>query len=102
MMPREIEVQINGKRIVFQLADDIAVEEFTRVVEYVENKINKIKSRMAELDPQKLALLTSINIAQDLFFLKKENEKLAQILGRIDTLLAPENEDGKLTVSLSS
>ena len=102
MMPREIEVQITGKKIVFQLADDIAVEEFTRVVEYVENKINKIKSRMAELDPQKLALLTSINIAQDLFFLKKENEKLAQILGRIDTLLAPENEDGKLTVSLSS
>lgn len=102
MMSREIEVQITGKKIVFQLADDIAPEEFTRVVEYVENKINKIKSRMNELDPQKLALLTSINIAQDLFFLKKENEKLAQILGRIDTLLAPEKEDGKLTVSLSS
>ncbi len=101
-MSKEIEVQINGKKIVFQLADDIAFEEFTRVVEYVENKINKIKSRMTELDPQKLALLTSINIAQDLFFLKKENEKLAQILGRIDTLLAPEKEDGKLTVSLSS
>jgi len=47
-------------------------------------------------------LLTSINIAQDLFSLKKENEKLAQILGRIDTLLSPESEDGKLTVSLSS
>ena len=48
-----------------------------RVVEYVENKINKIKSRMNELDSQKLGLLTSINIAQDLFFLKKENEKLS-------------------------
>ena len=45
-----------------------------RVVEYVENKINKIKSRMNELDSQKLGLLTSINIAQDLFLLKKENE----------------------------
>ncbi|MBN2399035.1 MAG: cell division protein ZapA [Candidatus Aminicenantes bacterium] len=101
-MSKEIEVQITGKKIVFQLADDIAFEEFTRVVEYVENKINKIKSRMTELDPQKLALLTSINIAQDLFFLKKENEKLVQILGRIDKLLAPEKEDGKLTVSLSS
>jgi len=101
-MAREIEVQITGKKIVFQLTDDISVEEFMRVVEYVENKINKIKSRMNELDSQKLGLLTSINIAQDLFSLKKENEKLAQILGRIDTLLAPENEDGKLTVSLSS
>jgi cell division protein ZapA (FtsZ GTPase activity inhibitor) len=101
-MAKEIEVQITGKKIVFQLADDISVEEFMRVVEYVENKINKIKSRMNELDSQKLGLLTSINIAQDLFFLKKENEKLAQILGRIDTLLAPEKEDGKLTVSLSS
>ena len=72
------------------------------MIEYVENKINKIKSRMNELDAQKVGLLTSINIAQDLFSLKKENEKLAQILGRIDTLLSPEGEDGKLTVSLSS
>jgi cell division protein ZapA (FtsZ GTPase activity inhibitor) len=102
MMAKEIEVLITGKRIVFQLADDVSADEFVRVVEYVENKINKIKSRMNELDPQKLGLLTSINIAQDLFFLKKENEKLAQILGRIETMLAPEKEDGKLTVSLSS
>jgi len=101
-MSKEIEVQITGKKFIFQLADDISVEEFMRVVEYVENKINKIKSRMNELDSQKLGLLTSINIAQDLFFLKKENEKLVQILGKIDTLLTPENEDGKLTVSLSS
>jgi cell division protein ZapA (FtsZ GTPase activity inhibitor) len=101
-MAKEIEVQIIGKKFVFQLADDVVVEEFMQVVEYVENKINKIKSRMNELDSQKLGLLTSINIAQDLFSLKKENEKLVQILGKIDTLLAPEIEDGKLTVSLSS
>ena len=101
-MAKEIEVLITGKRFVFQLADDIRPEEFLQVVEYVENKINKIKSRMNELDSQKLGLLTSINIAQDLFSLKKENEKLAQILGRIDTLLSPDSEDGKLTVSLSS
>jgi cell division protein ZapA (FtsZ GTPase activity inhibitor) len=101
-MAKEIEVLITGKRFVFQLADDIQPEEFLQVVEYVENKINKIKSRMNELDSQKLGLLTSINIAQDLFSLKKENEKLAQILGRIDTLLSPASEDGKLTVSLSS
>ena len=101
-MSKEIEVQITGKKFVFQLTDDVAVEEFMHVVEYVENKINKINSRMNELDSQKLGLLTSINIAQDLFFLKKENEKLAQILGKIDKLLSPENEDGKLTVSLSS
>ncbi len=101
-MGKEVEVRITGKKFVFQLADDVQPEEFLQVVEYVENKINKIKSRMNELDAQKLGLLTSINIAQDLFSLKKENEKLAQILGRIDTLLSPESEDGKLTVSLSS
>lgn len=101
-MGKEVEVQITGKRFVFQLADDVRADEFLQVVEYVENKINKIKNRMNELDAQKLGLLTSINIAQDLFSLKKENEKLARILGRIDTLLSPENEDGELTVSLSS
>ena len=88
-MSKEIEVQITGRKFVFQLTDDVVVEEFMQVVEYVENKINKIKSRMNELDSQKLGLLTSINIAQDLFFLKKENEKLVQILGKIDTLLTP-------------
>lgn len=102
MMGKEVEVTITGKRFVFQLADDVQPEEFLQVVEYVENKTNRIKNRMNELDAQKLGLLTSINIAQDLFSLKKENEKLAQILGRIDTLLSPESEDGKLTVSLSS
>lgn len=102
MMGKEVEVTVTGKRFVFQLADDVKPEEFLQVVEYVENKINRIKGRMNELDAQKLGLLTSINIAQDLFSLKKENEKLAQILGRIDTLLSPESEDGKLTVSLSS
>jgi len=102
MMAKEIEVLITGKRFTFQLVDDVQPEEFLQVVEYVENKIRKIKSRMNELDAQKLGLLTSINIAQDLFSLKKENEKLAQILGRIDTLLSPEGEDEKLTVSLSS
>lgn len=101
-MGKEIEVSITGKRFVFQLADDVQPDEFLQVVEYVESKINKIKRRTNELDAQKLGLLTSINIAQDLFSLKKENEKLAQILGRIDTLLSPESEDGKLTVSLSS
>ena len=56
-MAKEIEVQITGKKFVFQLADDVQPEEFLQVVEYVENKINKIKSRMNELDCPEIGIV---------------------------------------------
>lgn len=102
-MAKEIDVQILGKRVTFHLAEDVSTEEFLQIVEYVENKINKIKNRMNELDSFRLGLLASMNIAQDLFSLRKENEKMRLVLNNIDTLLSPDKkEEEDLTISLSS
>lgn len=102
-MAKEIDVQILGKKITFHLTEDVSTEEFLQIAEYVEKKINKIKNRMNELDPFRLGLLVSMNIAQDLFSLKMENEKMRLVLNKIDTLLTPDKkEEEDLTISLSS
>ncbi|HNX96223.1 MAG TPA: cell division protein ZapA [Candidatus Aminicenantes bacterium] len=92
-MPREVEIQVLGKSLVFSIADDISPDDFIQVVDYVENKINQIKGRMNELDSFRLGLLAAINVAQDYFTLKKENHTLKEVLGRIDVMLT--KEDGK-------
>jgi len=102
MSTREIDIQILGKSFTFVLSEDVSPDEFLQIVDYVEAKITKIKSRMNELDSFKLGLLSAINIAQELHALKRENEKLRQILQNIDGLLSPETEDDRLTIRLSS
>ncbi len=101
-MAKEVNVQILGKPFTFHLADEISTDEFLRIVEYVENKITKIRKRVNELDAFKLGLLTAINITQDFFHLRKENERLREILGRIDTLLSPGADDEKLGIRFST
>jgi cell division protein ZapA (FtsZ GTPase activity inhibitor) len=102
MKTREIDIQILGKAFTFVLSEDVSPDEFLQIVDFVEAKITKIKNRMNELDSFKLGLLTAINIAQELHALKRENEKLRQILQNIDGLLSPETEDDRLTIRLSS
>jgi cell division protein ZapA (FtsZ GTPase activity inhibitor) len=101
-MAREIEIQILGKPLTFSLAEGIDHMEFLQMVDYVETKFTRIKGKMNELDSFKLGLLVSINIAQDFFNLKKENEKFYAILGKIDTLLTPENDEDQLPIRISS
>jgi len=100
-MLKEIEVLILGKRFTFQLAGDISPDEFLQIVDYVENKIKKIKNRVHELDSFRLGLLTSINIAEEFFALKKENAKLRDILVGIDAKLAAAADSDDLTIRLS-
>ncbi len=102
MKPREIDIQILGRTFTFVLSPDVSPDEFLQIVDYVEGKITKIKTRMNELDSFKLGLLAAINVAQELHALKRENEKLRQILQNIDGLLSPETEDDRLTIRFSS
>lgn len=101
-MAREVDIQILGKTLSFQIADDVDSADFLQLIDYVETKINKIKNRMSELDSFKLGLLTSINIAQEYFALKKENQKLRDILQNIEALLAPESEEKQLPIRFTS
>ncbi|MCK4836443.1 MAG: cell division protein ZapA [Candidatus Aminicenantes bacterium] len=92
-MRRQVEVKIAGKTFVFNLPKDIKPDEFAEIAGYVENKMNKIKAELMDLDSFKLGLLTSLNIAEELFSLKKENQSLRNMLNKIDTIVSPVDEE---------
>lgn len=92
-MVKTIEVQVLGRHFVFNIPEDFKPEEFLEIIQFVENKIKKIKTDAIDLDSFKLGLLTSINIAEELFSLKKENESLKVILNRIDQIISPLEEN---------
>jgi cell division protein ZapA (FtsZ GTPase activity inhibitor) len=86
-MSKKIEVQILGNYFSFNLPSDVEAKDFIDIIDFVENKINLIRRSSSDLDSYKLALLASINIAEELFTLKKENEELKGFLNKIDSIV---------------
>ena len=82
-----------GKTFVFNLPKEIKPEEFFEIAGYVESKMNQIKAELSDLDSFKLGLLTSINIAEELFSMKIENKALRDMLGKIDSIVSPLDEE---------
>jgi cell division protein ZapA (FtsZ GTPase activity inhibitor) len=100
---RELEVRILGQDFHFNIPESIDTNEFLEIINYVENKIHRIKREIVDLDSFKLGLLASINIAEEYFSLKKENEKLKNILNKIDAMIPVINpEKSQLPISFSS
>ena len=62
-------------------------KDFIEIIDFVENKINKIRRSASDLDSYRLALLASINIAEELFTLKQENMELKKFLNKIDNMV---------------
>jgi len=102
MKIKEVEVKIMGKEFIFNIPANLKTEEFLEIVSFVESKIDFIKTGAVDLDSFRLGLLTSINIAEEYFTLKRENEKLRKILNKIDDMLAPEDQDTQVSISFSS
>jgi len=107
-MAKTVNVQIMGKELRFNLPKDIEHQEFIKIVHYVENKIERIRQESPNLDSFKLGLLASINIAEEYFTLKKENENLTIMLNKIDKIITPLDEEvpvnqkGKIPIKFSS
>jgi len=101
-MSKVVEVQIAGKIFGFRLPNDIKSKEFYEIIGYVEDKMNKIKRDNIDLDFFKMFLLTSINIAEEFFSLKKENESLKVMLNKIDEIVTPLEEESKNLIKFSS
>ncbi|MGE5343655.1 MAG: cell division protein ZapA [Candidatus Omnitrophota bacterium] len=103
MNTKEIEVQILGKNFNFNVPEAIGPGQFLEIVDFVENKYSKIKHEAEDLDSFKLGLLVSINIAEEFFSIKKENEKLRTVLSHIDRMISPVEQDEKrMTIHFSS
>lgn len=89
MKTKEIEVQILGKHFNFNVPENMKEEEFMEIVDFVEKKFRQIRRDSGDLDSFRFGLLTAVNIAEEYFSLKKENQQLKDMLTRIDQLLPP-------------
>lgn len=102
MKTKELEVQILGRNFNFNLPESIKTENFMEIISFVEDKIIKIKREAEDIDSFKLGLLTSINIAEEYFSLKKENERLRVMLNKIDKMVSQPEEEGQPSIRFSS
>lgn len=87
MTTKQIEVQILGKNFNFNVPDNIATQDFIDIVEYVEQKFSRIRKQAGDLDAFRLGLLVAINITEESFYIKKENENFRAVLSNIDSML---------------
>ena len=77
------EVQILGDRYTLRATD--SPEYLNRVAEYVDGKFHEVVKESPTLTPVKVAVLASLNIADDLFKRDEANARTAQeLLARID------------------
>ncbi len=100
MTQYEVDVNLLGKTFSFTLPDSLDKQRFFDIVDYTEKKIKNIRSEMDKLDHFKSALLAALNISEELFALKDENQRLKALLSRIDKTLDECETESELTIRL--
>lgn len=84
---RGAEVEIFGERYTLRSSD--APEHLRRVAEYVDGKFRELVAQSPSLVPSKVAVLVSVNIADELFKQSEEVRRREQeALARIDGIVA--------------
>ncbi|HXZ43311.1 MAG TPA: cell division protein ZapA [archaeon] len=77
------EVQIFGERYTLRATD--SPEYLNRVAEYVDTKFHEVAKESPALTPVKVAVLASLNIADDLFKRDEAKDRIQrELLARID------------------
>jgi cell division protein ZapA (FtsZ GTPase activity inhibitor) len=102
MTTKEIEVQFLGKNFSFNVPKDISTEDFLEIIDFVESRFGKIRKETGDLDSFRLGLLAAINITEEFFYLKKENDKLRAVLANIDSMLPPVDQENPSSIRFSS
>ena len=83
---RKTEVEIFGERYVLRATD--APGYLQQVAEYVDGKFREVARESPALIPSKVAVLASLNIADDLFKRDEAARRLEEeVLARIDDLV---------------
>jgi cell division protein ZapA len=89
---RGAEVEIFGER--YTLRSDDAPEYLQRVAEYVDTKFRELIKQSPSLVPSKVAVLVSVNIADELFKQsEKDRRREQEALARIDGIVALLRQD---------
>jgi len=73
-----VEVYILGQK--YTIKGDAPEEYIRKLASYVDEKLREVNSSLPNMMPVKALILTSLNIADELFRLKNEQEKLAQVI----------------------
>ena len=102
MTTQQIEVQILGKNFNFNVPENIKKESFLEIIDFIEAKFSKIRQESGDLDSFRLGLLAAINITEEFFYLKKENEKFRAVLNKIDNMIPPVDQENLLPIRFSS
>lgn len=91
----KIEVVINGK--VYTLVGNESEEYIQRVALYIDKKMNEIKNAEASktLSTSMIAILTSINVADDLFKLSESMNHLEKRMKDLEKVLEDKNKQIK-------
>lgn len=101
MRTKEIKVNLQGKTFSFVVSEKIKTEDFWEIINYVDDKYNKIREETGERDVFKLGLLSSVNIAEEYFSLYRENLRLKEFLNSIDRIVSPDDDLQKQIINFS-
>lgn len=71
-------VTINGHEYTVKAA--YSSDKIKEIAEFVDGKMQEIKRYNPNLNPSKLAVLTALNLSDELFELKSEYENLLQLI----------------------
>ena len=77
-----------GKKLKFQLTPDVDVEEFKEIVRFVENRYRSTKQQLPDTDSYKLSLLVAIHLAEEVFRLRRDKERMEDFLNRINRMIS--------------
>jgi len=82
-----VEVYILGQR--YNIKGDAPEEHIRKLAAYVDNKLKEVYSSSPSITPVKASILTALDIADELFKLKNEQEEMTKYIEeKTDTLTA--------------
>jgi cell division protein ZapA len=82
-----VEVYILGQK--YTIKGDASEEYIRKLASYVDAKLKEVNSSLPNMMPVKALILTSLNISDELFRLKNEQERLAKVIeDKADVLTA--------------
>ncbi len=84
-MKRQTEVEIGGKRYVVK--SDLDSQDIHRIAKYVDDKMKGVKENTSVISTSQLAILTALNVTEELFQLQLQQEEMEQRSSKLIELL---------------
>lgn len=87
-MKKQTEVEIGEKRYVVK--SDLDSQDIHKIAKYVDDKMKEVKKNTSVISTSQIAILTALNVTEELFQLQLQREEMEQRSSELIELL---NED---------